>query len=177
MNPDDEAAFRAFVHSRSGALLHAARLLTGDFSGGTGAAEDLLQDALSRLVPRWASVDNPEAYTRTAMHRLQISRWRRRSVREVQLDAVQEQRAVAGDADGSAAVHDRMLLQQALLRLTARQRSVLVCRYLEDLDERQTAHRLGITIGSVRSIGARSLARLRQVLPEAGQGTRTEATR
>ncbi|MFI7585599.1 SigE family RNA polymerase sigma factor [Spongisporangium articulatum] len=162
MHPDDEASFRAFVAERSGSLLHTARLLTGDLTGAAGTAEDLLQEALSRVVPRWGALDNPEAYTRTVLHRLQISRWRRRRFHEVPLPL---------DLDGFAtpdparAVDDRLLLQRALLALTPRQRSVLVCRYLEDLDERQTSERLGIGIGSVRSIGSRSLARLRDVLP------------
>ena len=61
MDPDDETAFRAFVAARSAALLRTARLLAPD----AHAAEDLVQEALSRLVPRWRRVDDPEAYART----------------------------------------------------------------------------------------------------------------
>ena len=58
MNPHDEEAFRVFVDTRSRALLHTARLLTGE----AHAAEDLVQESLARLIPRWGRVDMPEAY-------------------------------------------------------------------------------------------------------------------
>ncbi len=75
MRPESETAFREFVDARSPALLRTARLLVGD-----GGAEDLLQEALARLIPHWRDVHDPESYTRATMHRLQISRWRRRAV-------------------------------------------------------------------------------------------------
>lgn len=159
MDPQDERAFRVFVDGRSRALLHAARLLTAD----RGAAEDLVQEALARLVPRWGRVENPEAYVRASMHRLQISRWRRRAV--IVEDPVDDVHA-GSVADHSHAVGDRLVLARALARLTPRQRSVLICRHIEDLDERETARRLGIRVGSVRSINQRALTRLRQLTPE-----------
>lgn len=169
MGPDDEHEFRAFVAARSNALLRTARLLTGD----AHAAEDLVQEALSRLVPRWRSVEDPEAYARTAMHRLQISRWRRLGVlREQSVDAPPDPagsglwHAAAPPADGFGTVDDRLALVAALRRLTPRQRGVLVCRYVEDLDERRTADRLGLSIGTVRSTTHRALARLRALSPE-----------
>ena len=159
MNPHDERAFRVFVDGRSRSLMNTARLLTPDGA----AAEDLLQEALSRLVPRWGRVDSPEAYVRTSMHRIQISRWRRRAViSEEPTDTVPA--GVA--ADHSDGVQDRLVLARAMARLTPRQRSVLVCRHIDDLDERETADRLGIRVGSVRSINHRALARLRALAPE-----------
>jgi RNA polymerase sigma-70 factor (sigma-E family) len=157
MNAEDELAFRAFVAGRSPALLHTARLLASD----RHAAEDLVQEALARLVPRWGRVDNPEAYVRVTLHRLQISRWRRR-ITETPRDDTPDRPV----EDQSAAVHDRIVLTRALAQLTPRQRSVLVCRHIEDLDERETARRLGIRVGSVRSINARALARLAALNPE-----------
>jgi RNA polymerase sigma-70 factor (sigma-E family) len=159
MNPQDERAFRVFVDTRSRALLHTARLLTGDAHAG----EDLVQEALARLVQHWSRVDNPEAYTRVTMHRLQISRWRRRAV--ITEDPAADLPAVRA-GDHSEAVQDRVVLARALARLTARQRSVLVCRHIEDLDENETAQRLGIRVGSVRSINRRALDRLLVLAPE-----------
>jgi len=161
MTPDDEVGFRVFVAGRSAALLRAAQLLTGD----AHAAQDLLQEALARLVPQWNRVDDPEAYTRVAMHRLAISRWRRhRFGRELSHSQVPDRPSRGTDPERG--VDDRMVLREALLRLTPRQRAVLVCRHVEDLDESTTAARLGISVGTVRSTNHRALARLRQLAPE-----------
>ena len=176
MDPDDERAFRAFVAARSAALLRTARLLTTD----AHAAEDLLQEALSRLVPRWGRVDDPEAYTRTTMHRLQISRWRRlRVLREHTSEQIPDAdlhsaaRSLGRDEGGD--VDDRLVIATALARLTPRQRGVLVCRYVEDLDERRTAELLGISVGTVRSTASRALARVRALAPELGAPARQPA--
>lgn len=56
-------------------------------------------------------------------------------------------------------------MREALGRLTARQRSVLVLRYFEDLPEADVARLLGCSIGTVRSTTHR-LARLRTLAPE-----------
>src|SRR3954451_17935282 len=115
MNPHDESAFRSFVDTRSRSLLHTARLLVG---GDPHAAEDLLQEALARLVPRWGRLDHSEAYARVTMHRLQISRWRRRGV--IAEDTTRGLPDVKL-RDHSGAVQDRVVLAEALPRLTSRQ--------------------------------------------------------
>ncbi|MEV4102315.1 sigma-70 family RNA polymerase sigma factor [Nonomuraea sp. NPDC049649] len=60
----------------------------------------------------------------------------------------------------------RLVLRAALAKLTARQRTVLVLRYFEDLPEQEVARQLGCSVGTVRSTTHRSLARLRAVAPE-----------
>ena len=70
----DEAAFRAFVEANGAALLHAARLLTGDHHRG----EDLVQTALTRVYLKWDRIDAPLAYARKAMVTAHIDSTRRR---------------------------------------------------------------------------------------------------
>jgi DNA-directed RNA polymerase specialized sigma24 family protein len=64
------------------------------------------------------------------------------------------------------AVDDRELVRQALARLPARQRQVLLLRYYEDLTEAEIAQRLGCAPGTVKSSAARALRALRDMLPE-----------
>ena len=60
----------------------------------------------------------------------------------------------------------RLSLDQALARLTAKQRTVLVLRFYEDLTEVQTAAVLGISTGTVKSRTRQALGRLRALAPE-----------
>ena len=60
----------------------------------------------------------------------------------------------------------RLTLEQALRRLTPRQRTVLVLRYFEDLTEVRTAAELGISSGAVKSMTRQALQRLRVLAPE-----------
>ena len=74
--------------------------------------------------------------------------------------------AGAGALDAAAASDLRVVMREALSRLTARQRTVLVLRYFEDLPEADVARLLGCSVGTVRSTTHRSLARLRTLAPE-----------
>lgn len=158
------AEFEAFVRARTPALLRAAYLLTGD----QHLAEDLVQSALARAHRSWKRLDrtgNAEAYTRQIMYRLQLSWWRRRRVAESMPGELPE-RAGAGDRDAADATALRMTLRQALLKLTPKQRAVLVLRFYEDRTVNETAELLGVNIGTVKSQTARALAQLRAIAPE-----------
>ena len=63
----------------------------------------------------------------------------------------------AVNAPETDAVDDRELVRQALARLPARQREVLLLRYYEDLSEAEIAKRLGCAPGTVKSSAARAL--------------------
>jgi RNA polymerase sigma-70 factor (sigma-E family) len=158
----DEPGFHEFVLARRGALLRTAYLLTGSHAD----AEDLVQAALVRCVPRWKRIaDRPEPYVRQVLARESISRWRARRWREQHVAAVPEGPAAAVDAD------DRLALRQALRSLPPRQRAVIVLRYYEDLTERQTAAQLGIAVGTVKSQARDGLARLRELVPDLDEAT------
>lgn len=161
MDAAAERQFREFVTARSPALMRLAFLLTG---GDTHAAEDLLQTALGRTAARWHAVDDPDSYVRTAMYRQQISRWRRTGRRRETTAAEPPDRAAAGD--DAHALELKLVVRDALARLTAKQRTVLVLRYFEDLPDTEVARLLGCSVGTVRSTTHRSLARLRELAPE-----------
>ncbi|MDT7546469.1 MAG: hypothetical protein QOE99_2579, partial [Actinomycetota bacterium] len=57
------------------------------------------------------------------------------------------------------ALHDA--LWTALAELPKRQRAMVVLRYYEDLSEAETAHVLGVSVGTVKSTTSRALAKLR----------------
>lgn len=160
----DREDFSAFVAGNATRLLQTAYLLTGE----RAAAEDLLQDALERTYVAWPRIDEPTAYVRTALARHATNRWRRRSRRpEVPLDSWHDR----PDADHSQATIDRVTVREALTALPARQRAVVVLRFLEDLSEAETARCLGCSVGTVKSHTFRALARLRSVLYVDGESS------
>jgi RNA polymerase sigma-70 factor (sigma-E family) len=158
---EDEAreGFVAFVEARQRALLRSAFLVCGDHH----LAQDLLQDALTKLALRWERVRDgqPEAYVRRILFRDMVS-WHRRHRRE-QLGSESRDWPAA---DALARAEDRMVLERALNSLTRKQRAVLVLRYFDDRTAEQTADILGVTIGTVKSQTHAALGRLRDAAPE-----------
>ena len=151
-----EHRFREFVHARTPALSRTAYLLTGD----AHLAEDLVQTALFKAAKAWHRIDgDPEPYVRRILYTQNVSWWRSRKLKETAL----------GSYDAPLASSDsdlRLILEQALARLTTRQRTVLVLRFFEDMTEVQTGRALGIGSGTVKSITRQALARLRTLSPE-----------
>ncbi|MFD7408715.1 SigE family RNA polymerase sigma factor [Streptomyces sp. NPDC059866] len=155
-------AFDRFVAARWSALLHLARLLTG---GDRHRAEDLLQEALVKLWFAWPRVADqaPEAYVRRILVRAVARSARRRWWGEHPVDQLPDP---PGVGDETAAVDERTRLETALASLPARQRAAVVLRYYQDLPERHVAEVLGCPVGTARSLTARGVARLRQLLAE-----------
>jgi RNA polymerase sigma factor (sigma-70 family) len=56
---------------------------------------------------------------------------------------------------------DRMAVRSALLRLSERQRTAILLRYLEDLSVEQTADLMSCSVGTVKKLTARGLVGLR----------------
>lgn len=153
----DEAGFTAWARQNQRGLLRTAYLLCGD----SGHAEDLVQEALVKVAQRWSRLSDeyPLAYARQIVYRDQVSRWRRRK------DAIPTDR-LPEVATMAASPETRLVLMQALQRLTQRQRQVLVMRYFDDLTEQECADALGVSKGTVKSVGHDAIAALRAKAPE-----------
>ncbi|MER7588798.1 SigE family RNA polymerase sigma factor [Micromonospora sp. NPDC127501] len=150
--------FEEYAFARTSALVRLARLLTGD----EHRAEDLVQDVLARAYARWGRIsrtDRPDAYVRRMLVNTHNSWWRRLSSREVSVAAVLDR---PGDVDEAAGVAERDALWRLVGDLPARQRTVIVLRYYEDLDDTSIAEILACSTGTVRTHARRALATLRQ---------------
>ena len=147
----------AFLAVRGDALLRTAVLL----APGREAGEDLLQEALERLLRNWDKVDgDPEAYLRRIMYNRAVDSWRARARRRELLGHPVEP-AVADHASG---LDLRLALIGALALLTPRQRATVVARYWEQLSEAETAAALGCSVSAVKSAAARGLRTLREAI-------------
>lgn len=155
----DRESFTVWATVRRPRLLRTATFLTGD----AGRAEDLVQEALTKVAQRWPRLRdaNPDAYARQILVRDNISWWRRNRF-ELVSEATDPGRTPPGDVG----VERRMVLLDALRRLTERQRAVLVLRYFDDLSEADIAHALCVSTGTVKSTAHLALRRLRELAPE-----------
>ena len=139
---------------RSGRL---AYLLTED----NDQAQELVQEAFTRLLARWRSIKDPiaiEAYLRRTVVNLAQKSWRKRTSERAFLRGPwRSQDVVVAPPD----VETREQLHDALEALPFRQRAVIVLRYYEDLSERDIADALGCARGTVKSSLSRGLHALR----------------
>lgn len=151
--------FAAYAQARYPSLLRAAALILGRERG---HAEDLVQEALSRVCLRWRSggIDNPDAFVRKTMVNLAISRARRESLRRAFLRSQPTPEAQVGPGIDD----DADVVWQAVEALPTRQRSVIVMRYYEDLPYDEIARVLAISPGTARSQCLRARETIRRTL-------------
>ena len=119
------------------------------------AASDVASETLAR------------AYSRCRVVESHAEAWVIRVAVNLAVDTVRRRPAPLSPSSPAAGEPslDRVVLAGQLARLPRRQRESLVLRYLLDLDEEQTAHILGVTIGTVHTHVTRGLARIRRQLP------------
>ena len=160
---DRFAELEKFIQERGHNLLRQAVLLAGSREAG----EDLLQEALVRLLRHWSKIEgDPEGYVRRTLYNLATDRWRRKKRRP---EVVQAEPPAETRDDAATDVDLRMQLVEALSLLPAQQRAVLVLRYFADASEAEAAAVLGCSVGSVKSATSRGLARLRDLTREGVQ--------
>jgi RNA polymerase sigma-70 factor (sigma-E family) len=152
------AELERFLAERADHLLRTAVLLTGSREAG----EDLLQTAVERLFRRWRQFDgNPEAYLRRTLCNLATDGYRRagrwRQKERLLRTGLRYGQDVTGDVDL------RDALVRLLTQLPARQRTVLVLRYWEQLTDAEAAAVLGCAEGTVKSAASRGLTRMREL--------------
>jgi len=155
--------FEAYVAARGPALLRLAYVLTGNESD----AQDVVQDALSRALPRWqriASVDDPDAYVRRMVVNAHVSWWRkfRRKESPVHEVVVPGSRLGADDETVTKLGNDE--LWAACARLPRDQRAAVVLRYYEQLSFAEIAALTGVAEATARSRVHRGLGALRTAM-------------
>jgi RNA polymerase sigma-70 factor (sigma-E family) len=147
-----------FLAERADHLLRTAVLLTGSREAG----EDLLQTAVERLLRRWRRFDGePEGYLRRTLCNLAIDGYRRAGRWRQKEGLLRAGAWQAPDPAGDVDLRDALV--RLLWQLPARQRTVLVLRYWEQLTDAETAAVLGCAEGTVKSAVSRGLARLREL--------------
>lgn len=125
-----------------------------------GTAEEVAQEALSRLTERWSDrrrSEHPEAWTWRVAFNLATSGLRRRQAERRALARVAAGRAVAPELDTAEA----LAVREALGRLPDRQRRAVVLRYYADLPLKEIGAVMGCEEGTVKAHLHKAMTTLR----------------
>ena len=131
----EDEEFDAFMTASWSSLYRTAVLMTGDHAPRRG----LLQNTMGKVYKSWrrvSRVEHPRSYARAILANEVATWWRRRSSSELPVETWPETTSTSGLDDQ---VVDADLMWQALSRLPARQRAVVVLRYYEDLSGAEVA--------------------------------------
>lgn len=150
--------FEEFCNAEWPRLVRSLSALCGD----RGVAEDLAQEAMTRVAERWRDVrdlESPGGWLHRVGINLAISHLRRRRA-EQRAYARATMSDVARDGDLASAI----ALRDALGTLDPRARSAVTLRYVAGLSADETGIALAMTPGAVRVLTHRALADLRRAL-------------
>jgi RNA polymerase sigma-70 factor, ECF subfamily len=135
-------------------------------------AQDAVQEAFLAAWRNAASFNpqlaKPSTWLLTLVHRRAVDLVRREERRRA--EPLPETHELAGEAtDEEAALRERrQVVQHALRRLPQEQREALELAYYGGFTQSQLAERLGVPLGTIKSRMFGGLARLRELLAEAG---------
>jgi RNA polymerase sigma-70 factor (sigma-E family) len=157
--------FSAYIAARGDALLRFAYVLTGEHAD----AQDAVQIALSRALPKWdriRAVDDVDAYVKRMVVNAHVSTWRRFRRKESPVPDVHPA-DVALSTDPADTVVDAASDEAVWLacsRLASAQRVAIVLRYYEGLSFKEIGDLVGCAEATARSRVFRGLGALRNEL-------------
>jgi RNA polymerase sigma factor (sigma-70 family) len=169
----DPAAYEALVRAHQDIAFRTACLLAGSSADAEEAAQEAFVKAW-RALPRFRSGAPFRPWLLTIVANEARNR-RRAAGRRAGLALRAAAQRTSGDATPSPeaallAGGEREALLAALVALDERDQTVIACRYLLDLSERETADVLGCRPGTVKSRLSRALERMRvQLEPRAAE--------
>lgn len=122
----------------------------------TEFAEEIVQEAFAKVLDRWAQLEHPGAYLRTAVVNGARSELRKREVR----------RRIGLRPFLPPKPDEQDYLLDALDQLSPRQKTALVLKFYADMTEKEIAQAMGVRPGTVKSATSRGLAELRKVIEQ-----------
>jgi RNA polymerase sigma factor (sigma-70 family) len=151
---DVHPTFEEFFEAEKGRLLRSLCLITGS----TSEAEDLAQEAFTRVFERWdtvARMEDPAGYLHRAAMNLFRSQYRRAAL------ALKRATGRVPEQDVFKPVEDRDVVAKALSNLTPRQRAALVLTEALGYSGEETGQFLGIRASTVHALTHQARTALR----------------
>ena len=140
----DADEFDAFYTGSARRVLGQVYAMTGN----RAEAEDAVSEAFLKAWDRWDTVrdcDSPEAWVRRVASRNAVSSWRKA------VNRLRPHRRDAVDDEIEGLSPDHVALVQALRRIPADQRRVIVLHHLVDLSVAEISREIGVPDGTVKS--------------------------
>ena len=159
-----DSDFEAWYRREQPCLVRALAVISGD----RDIAADLVDEAFSRALAHWnrvSQMESPGGWVRVVALNLMRRSMRRRALEQRVL------RMGSRAAEPEPAIPDTELWA-AVRALPARQREVVVLRYVADCTESETAVALGISVGAASASLVKARRRLAQVLDPEREVTR-----
>ncbi len=163
----DADEFDAFYTGSARRVLGTVYAMTGN----RAEAEDAVSEAYLKAWARWETVrdcDSPEAWVRRVASRNTVSSWRKA------VNRLRAHRRDATEDEIEALSPDHVALVQALKKIPADQRRVIVLHHLVDLSVAEISREIGVPTGTVKSWLARGRQALAGQLGSAGYVTGRE---
>lgn len=159
----DRAAFQILYARWAGRLL----AYVGAMGAKGAAGEDLVQDIFLTLWQKASlyrsELGTPEAWIFTLTRHKVVDIWRRPHPVEA-VDAEDLEGWMAGGVEAHGAIEDGLAVSKAMNQLPSDQRQAVMLAYFGDLSYEETAHRLGLPVGTLKSRIRSALGQLRGIL-------------
>jgi RNA polymerase sigma-70 factor (ECF subfamily) len=170
----DRAAFREFVESHKKPIYSLAYRMTGNHAD----AEDVSQEVFVRIFRSIATFDHGAKFSswvyritaNAAIDHLRRRRLAPSAFKEVRIDDPAQAAARAEVVSGrnpAREAESRLLgakIENALRSVSERERAAFILRHYHDLDLKEIAETMGISMGAVKSYLFRAVRKLRKEL-------------
>ncbi len=159
--PEDKGKFQQVYDRYLGLMLHTARRVLGDGRD----AEDAVQEAFISIAKNISKISDPvcnktRSYVVTIVENKAIDIYRAR--RRKPAEPLNE------ETEGIPFRVEENILADAIARLPARYRELILLKYADGYTDRELMHMLGLSYGGVRSLDARAKKQLKKLLEEEG---------
>ena len=160
----DEEAFAALFHKYKNLVYKTAYLMLGN----ANEAEDALQEVFLKVHKSLSTFQPSKGAFTTWLHRITVNhclnRRRKRRIFALSLDEISPTSLTGHSPSPESKLAEEETVQQALKRLSEKQRTVAILRYYWELSYAEIAQILDIPVGTVKSRLNLALKTLRKEL-------------
>jgi RNA polymerase sigma-70 factor (ECF subfamily) len=162
--PLDDDAVEAIYREHGPMLRRVVWRATSDVD----RVDDIVQETILRVWRQAPQAENLRAYLITTARHLIVDQHRAAGRRPQQARLVEDAPGLGVDESSVDRALDQVLVEEALSRLQPPHRDIVNCLYYQRFTVAETARRLGVPEGTVKSRAFYAVRNLRSILDEMG---------